>query len=386
MAGQALGPGGAGLSAMKIAAIETFPLFGSGAQGAYGAPYGFIVKVISSDGVVGYGETDSMPTVVDAVVKAPLLNEMMSGLSAVLIGQNPLDPPAAWERMAQATLGYGRDGPTRHAMAAIDIALWDLRGKAEGRPVFDLLGGARRDRVRAYATHPLGGTLEETAAHAKRLAAAGFTAVKFGWHPLGNDADRDEAIVRTLREAVGPNVDLLIDGGLAWDLKTAIGRCERFAPYDLYWLEEPLAAYDIEGYAALARATPIRIAAGEMAASRVELSRLVESGGVDVLQVDVSRTGLTEAMRIAALAERYGIPCVNHTYSYALNAAASLHFVAAIHETDLFECQATPNEIRDTLDSAPVQPRDGWVKMPSGPGLGIAIDEAALARFSRLRG
>ena len=371
---------------MKIAAIETFPLFGSGAQGAYGAPYGFVVKVVSSDGVVGYGETDSMPTVVDAVVKAPLLDEMMSGLAAVLIGQNPLDPPATWERMARATLGYGRDGPTRHAMAAIDIALWDLRGKAEGRPVFDLLGGARRDRVRAYATHPLGRTLEETSTHAKRLVAKGFTAVKFGWHPLGSDPDRDEAIVRTLREAIGPNVDLLIDGGLAWDLKTAIGRCERFAPYGLYWLEEPLAAYDIEGYAALARASPIRIAAGEMAASRVELSRLVESGGVDVLQVDVSRTGLTEAMRIAALAERHGIPCVNHTYSYALNAAASLHFVAAIHETDLFECQATPNEIRDALDSAPLQPRDGWVKVPSGPGLGIAIDETVLARFSRPRG
>ena len=382
MGGQALGAGLA-IPAMKIAAVETFPLFGSGEQGAYGAPYGFIVKVVSTDGVAGYGETDSMPAVVDAVVKAPMLNKMMSGLAPVLIGLDPLDPPAAWERMALATLGYGRDGPTRHAMAAIDIALWDLKGKAAGAPVSDLLGGARRDRVRAYATHPLGRTLEETTRHARRLVAAGFTAVKFGWHPLGSDADADEAIVRTLREAVGPAVDLLIDGGLAWDLKTAISRCERFAPYDPYWLEEPLAAYDIEGYAALRRASPIRIAAGEMAASRAELARLIDSGGVDVLQVDVSRTGLTEAMRIAALAERHGIACVNHTYSYALNAAASLHFVAAIHDTDLFECQATPNAIRDALDSALLRPKDGWVRVPSGPGLGIAIDEAALARFSR---
>jgi L-rhamnonate dehydratase len=371
---------------MKIATIETFCLYGSGDQGAYGAPYGFIVKVVSTDGVVGYGETDSLPAVVDAVVKAPFLSEMMSGLAAVLIGANALDTSAAWERMERATLGYGRDGPVRHAMAAIDIALWDLKGKAEGRPVCSLLSGARRDRVRAYASHPLGASLEETARHAQRLVAAGFTAVKFGWHPLGRDAEADEAIVRTLREAVGSKVDLLIDGGLAWDTSTAIARCERFASYNLYWLEEPLAAYDFEGYAALRRASPIRIAAGEMAASRAELTRLVESGGVDVLQVDVSRTGLTEAMRIAAVAERHSIPCVNHTYGYALNAAASLHFVAAIHDTDLFECQATPNEIRDALESAPLRPTDGWLSIPASPGLGVAIDEATLARFSPRHG
>jgi L-rhamnonate dehydratase len=367
---------------MRIAAVETFPLFGRGAQGTYGAPYGFIVKVVSTDGVVGYGETDSLPAVVDAVIRAPFLNEMMSGLAPVLIGADALDPPTAWDRMAHGTLGYGRDGPVRHAMAAIDIALWDLKGKAEGRPVGDLLGGARRDRVRAYATHPLGATLEETAHHARRLVAAGFTAVKFGWHPLGRDAEADEAIVRTLREAIGPKVDLLIDGGLAWDVRTAMERCERFASYNPYWLEEPIAAYDFEGYAALRRASSIRIAAGEMAASRAELTRLIESGGVDVVQIDVSRTGLTEAKRIAAVAERHGLPCVNHTYSYALNAAASLHFVATIHDTDLFECQATPNEIRDALDSAAVRPKDGWLSVPAGPGLGVAIDEAAIARFS----
>ena len=192
--------------------------------------------------------------------------------------------------------------------------------------------------------------------------------MKFGWHPLGRDAEVDEAIVRTLREAIGPENDLLIDAGMAWDAETAIARCERFAAYRLRWLEEPLRAYDIAGYAALATAAETPIAAGEMAASYAELSLLVEAHAVDVLQVDVSRTGLTEAMRVAALAQQFGIPCVNHTYSYLLNAAASLHFVAAVHETALYEYQTTPNEIRDALDQGQLPPRDGWVTCPEARG------------------
>src|SRR5262249_46688835 len=224
-------------------------------------------------------------------------------------------------------------------------------------------------------------TTAETEAYARKVVEMGFSAVKFGWHPLGPDAEEDEAIVRTLRKAIGDDVDLLIDGGMVWDAETAIARCKRFQPYRLFWLEEPLRAYDVEGYARLAGATEITIAAGEMAASFDELCSLLNAGAVDILQVDVSRIGLTEAMRVAALAERHGIPCVNHTYSYLLNAAASLHFAAAIGETALFECQATPNEIRDALDAGQLRPRDGWVMVPSGPGLGVEVDEDILNKF-----
>jgi L-alanine-DL-glutamate epimerase-like enolase superfamily enzyme len=146
---------------MKVAELETFPLRGRGRQGAYGAPYGFVVKLVTEDGIAGYGETDSMPAVVEAAIRAPALDAMMSGLGAVLIGQEA-DPAAAWRRMAAATVGYAREGVVRHAMAAIDIALWDIAGKAAGRPVAELLGRMRRDRLRAYATHPLGTTPEET--------------------------------------------------------------------------------------------------------------------------------------------------------------------------------------------------------------------------------
>ncbi len=364
-----------------IAEIETYQLAGKGEQGAYGAPYGFIVKVTTEGGIVGYGESDTMPAVADAIVHAPHLNEMMSGLRHVLLGADATDPQAAWERMRLATLNYGRDGVTRHAMAAVDIALWDVAGKAVGKPVHALLGQLKRARVPAYASHPLGSSLDETARYARALVEKGFKAVKFGWHPLGPDEETDLAIVRTLREAIGPEVDLLIDGGMAWDTETAISRARRFSDYRIRWLEEPLRAYDVAGYRALTRSSPIPIAAGEMAASCDEVEPLLKERAVSVLQVDISRTGLTEAMRIAALAASNRIPCVNHTYSYVLNAAASIHFACVVEDTVYFECQATRNEIRDALDRNQLRPIDGYVHVPTDSGLGVSVDETALERF-----
>ena len=366
---------------MKIVKIEAIPLRGRGEQGAYGAPYGLVTRVTTDAGIVGYGETDSMPTVVKAVIEAPYLNGMMSGLAALLIGQDPTDTNALWHRMAQGTLNYSRDGVTVQAMAALDIALWDIKGKAAGQPVHELLGGARRKSVRAYASHPLGRTLDDTAQAALCLRRAGFTAVKFGWAPLGPDADRDEAIVRGLREAIGEEAELLLDGGLAWDAETAIERCHRFQPYRLFWLEEPLAPYDFAGYAKLTSSVPTMIAAGELASTTTELARLIQEGGLGVAQVDISRVGLTQAMAFARFSARLGIPCVNHTYSYDINLAASLHFAAVIELTSLFEYQMTPNEIRDSLVSNRPRPKDSMIDVPEGPGLGIEIDEAALERF-----
>src|SRR5262249_5103608 len=209
---------------MKISGVEAIPLRGEGEQGAYGAPFGFILRLATDSGLVGYGEADTMPWVAKAVVEAPYLNEMMSGLKWVLLDQDPLDIAGLWHRMELATLGYSRDGVTLQAMAAVDLALWDIKGKALGRPVHALLGGPRRARVRCSSTHPLGGRIAETAGFAGALRERGFQAVKFGWHPLGPDAEQDEAIVACLREAIGPETELLIDGGLAWDLDAALER------------------------------------------------------------------------------------------------------------------------------------------------------------------
>jgi len=367
---------------MKIAEIDVTPLRGRGNQGAYGPPYGVVVRVSTDSGLEGFGEADSMPVVVKAVIEAPYLNEMMSGLKWVLLGQDPLDIDALWQRMASATLNYSRDGATLQAMAAIDLALWDIKGKHLRQPVCDLLGGAPRQSEESYATHPLGETLEEMEANARALREAGFAAVKFGWHPLGSDADRDEAIVATLRRAIGEEAALLIDGGLAWNVETALARLRRFERYRLFWLEEPLQAYDFGGYAQLAAATSTPIAAGELCSSAVELERLIRERCVDVLQVDISRVGLTQAMKVAAIAAAHDIPCVNHTYSYGINLAASLHFAAVIERTSLFEYQATQNEIRERLVPNAPKPDAGMLAVPRGPGLGIEIDQDALRYFA----
>ena len=366
---------------MRINAVEAIELAGEGQQGAYGRPYGLIVRVTTDAGITGYGETDSLPTAAKAVIDAPWHNEMMSGLGPVLVGIDPLDIDAAWRSMARATLGYARDGVTRQAMAAIDIALWDIKGKALGKPVCELLGPVRRRVLETYGTYPLGTTLGETSANARRLVNAGFRAVKFGWHPLGPDADQDEAIVRTLREAIGPDVKLMIDGGLAWDTRQALERCQRFGAFNLTWLEEPLEAYDMAGYRELAARSDIPIAAGEMASSRTELERLLREGGVQVLQVDISRVGLTEAMKIAEVTGDLGVPCINHTYSTDINLAASLHWMAAIEQVSLCEVQATPNEIREALTGNRLLPTNGQIRVPEGPGLGIELNEDALGRF-----
>lgn len=366
---------------LKIISIEAIELAGRGEQGAYGKPFGLLVRVTAENGLAGWGETDSLPAAARAVIDAPFHNEMLSGLRAVLVGTDALDIAGAWARMSRASIGYARDGVTRQAMAAIDIALWDIKGKALGRPVCDLLGGARRSRLAAYGTHPLGTTLEETAAHARGLVDHGFRAVKFGWHPLGPDIDRDEAIVRTLRRSIGPDVELMIDGGLAWTTEQALHRCRRFEPYDLTWLEEPLVPYDLAGYRRLADESRILIAAGEMASSRIELERLAREGGVSILQVDISRVGLSEALKVAEVASGLGIPCINHTYSYDINLAASLHWMAAIERVSLCEVQVTPNEIRDALVRERLLPVDGQIAVPDAPGLGVEIDEDAVERF-----
>jgi L-alanine-DL-glutamate epimerase-like enolase superfamily enzyme len=367
---------------MKINQVEAFALRGSVDERAHGAPYGAIVRVSTDAGVIGWGETDSCPSVVKAIVEAPYIHELMSGLRPLLIGQDPTEIATLWQRMYRGTSGFGRDGAAIQAMAAVDMALWDIKGKLLGRPLYELLGGAYRSTVRIYATHSLGRTRSDTFAYAAKLVDQGFTAVKFGWAPIGPDADEDEAIVRTLRVGVGTATDLLIDGGNAWDSTTAIERCHRFAPYNLYWLEEPLQPEDFAGYAQLTAAAKMRLAAGEQASTIAELEQLMIIGRIGILQIDVSRVGLTQAMTIAAKAAELGVPCVNHTYTLDLNLAASLHFVAAIPETSLFEYPAMPNEIRDSLVRNRPKPTEGQLQIPQGPGLGVDIDLDVLERFA----
>ena len=368
---------------MKIASVEAIVLEGRRDQPSGEIARHLVVKVTTDTGLTGWGEAFTAPEVIRLIIENRYRNDRDSGLAALLIGEDPRDTEHLWAKMAEGTILLGRDGVAMHAMAAIDVALWDIKGKALGQPIHALIGGAKRDRVDWYATHTLGGTLDETAATARRLVAGGCRAVKFGWLPAGQSPDEDEAIVAALRRAVGPDIRLLIDCGMRWSVDQALERTRRFAAHDIYWFEESLRAYDVEGYARLRRESELKITAGEMAATAGELGRMIDAGAVDVLQIELAQVGLTQAMKIAAHANAKGIAIVNHNYVLDINLAASLHMLAAVETIDLCETPGNRNEIRDALvRNPPRSGADGLIPVPQGPGLGIEIDEEAMRRFA----
>lgn len=343
-----------------------------------------IVKVSTDAGITGVGEVDSSPLAAKAAIEAPMSNSITSGLREVVIGEDPFEYERLWHKMYMASRYPGRRGLFIHAMSGIDLALWDIMGKVQNLPVHTLLGGAFRRRVRAYASTLFGHNLRSTADRARECVEMGFSAVKFGWDPMGEDADYDEALVETIREAVGPKVDLLIDAGQCWDTKTAIQMAKRFEPYDLYWLEEPLRPDNISGYARLADATSMRIAAGEAESDRNSYIDLMERGAIDVVQIDVTRTGgLTEAKKIAWAAFDRDRSVINHSFTTDINIAASLSLLAAIPEAPFLEFCIEDSPIRNELVRNPFRVEDGYVAVPEEPGLGIELNDQVLERYAR---
>ena len=263
---------------------------------------------------------------VKGCIEGPFSHTTTTGLAHVLIGEDPFRTEYLWHKMYRANIYGGRRGIAIHAMSGIDLALWDIKGKALGLPVWKLLGGGFTESLRPYASSLFGATPAETGERARRFADQGFTAVKFGWDPMGKDAKTDVALVREARAGLGPDLDLMIDAGLVYDAKTAIQRARAFEQYDPFWFEEPLLPDDYEGYAKLSAATSLRIAAGEEESERKSFLQLMDVGKIDVVQVDLTRCGgFTEAMKIAALAADRGLPVVNHGFTTYLNVAAALH-------------------------------------------------------------
>jgi L-rhamnonate dehydratase len=346
-----------------------------------GSQDALVVRVTTDAGIVGYGEVDGCPLVAKAVIEAPLSHSRARGLRAILAGEDPIDTERLWDLMYESTLYFGREGAVIQAMAGVDLALWDIKGQLLGQPVYALLGGAYRKRVRAYASHMFDFDPQVTARRAGEARDAGFTAVKFGWEPMGPDPDLDERLVAGIRHAVGDSVDVCIDAGLAWDAKTAIGRCHLFEPYNLYWLEEPLHPDDLRGYHKLTSAVPTRIAAGEEECTVRGFLRLMDEGGIDVVQIDVTRVGLTQAMRIARLARQRGLPCANHNFTTDINVAASLHFLCAIPNALMLEYCVEPSPIRTGISRSPIQVTGGYATVPEAPGLGIEVDLTNVESF-----
>jgi L-alanine-DL-glutamate epimerase-like enolase superfamily enzyme len=372
---------------MKITKVEAILLRPKGPIDTSigdGSQDGLLVRVHTDAGITGLGEVDSSPAVAKAIIEAPPSHKICSGLAALLVGENPLDVGRLWQKMYKGSLYYGRRGAAIHAISGVEIALWDIAGKAAGKPVHALLGGARRDRVKAYASTLMPETPAEAAYVVETQLLAGFGAVKLGWGPLGRSATLDVALVAAARQAGGDDFDLMIDIGKGWsNAREGIDRARRMADYNPFWIEEPFWPDAYAQYAALAAAVPIPIAGGEEEATQADFERLIEQGNVEIVQPDVTRAGgISECLRIADYAKRKGRRCIPHAWSTGIIKAATLQVLAAMEEAEYMEYCIQTTELNQRLVAERFPVVDGMVAIPDRPGLGIELDEAALAEFA----
>jgi len=351
---------------------------------ADGSQDDLVVLVHTDEGITGVGEVDSAPEAVRAIVNAPSSHAIANCLRDLLVGENPLDVKRLWQKMYRGMIYVGRRGIALHALSGIDIALWDIAGKAAGKPVHELLGGAKRDRVRAYASRLMPDTPEETSEAVAELCGRGFTAVKLGWGPLGNDPKHDVKLAAAAKEAAG-DCEILIDAGLGYgsDAKVAIDVARELEQIGIFWLEEPFEPDEYEAYAELADAVEIRIAAGEQDTTRWGFRELIERGHVDLVQPDVTRCGgITEWLRIAELAREHGVETVPHAWKSGIIKAASLQCNAVIPDALFQEYCVAQTPINQTLtkELMPVE-SDGTILVPTGPGIGITLDDEVVERY-----
>jgi L-rhamnonate dehydratase len=352
---------------------------------ADGSQDDLVIKVSTDEGILGIGEVDSAPEAVKALVDRKSSHAIAGSLHDLLVGEDPRDVERLWQKLYRGLIYIGRRGIALHALSGIDIALWDIAGKAAGKPVHALLGGAKREKVRAYASMLMPDTTTETAERVAKLREDGFTAVKLGWGVLGRDADHDIALAAAAKEAAGDGVEIMIDSGLGYvaDAKTAIRVGRAYEEIGIFWLEEPFEPDEYEAYAELADAVDIRVAAGEQDTTVWGFRELIERGHVDLIQPDVTRCGgITEWLRIAALAREHGVETVPHAWKSGIIKAASLHCNAVLADGSLQEYCVADTPINQTLvkEKMPVD-ADGYIAVPTGPGLGIELDEDVLERY-----
>jgi D-galactarolactone cycloisomerase len=371
---------------MKIVSIDVIPLTGATVDGGW--PQGHqpqenlhtLVELHTEDGISGVGSCFTSGKLVQGAVDLlwPLLKD-----------QSAVEPERVSETLRQASFWQGRGGSVEHAISGIDIALWDIMGKACGQPVSRLLGGNYRSRIRPYGSM----LFDEPDALRKSLEATvsrGFKSIKLGWRPFGRrDRKFDELLVRTARETVGADVELMVDAGgseqfwphgLNWARETA----RMLADYDIVWFEEPLPPDDIEGHIELTRQSPVPIAGGEVLTRRQSFQPWLERRAVDIIQPDVTKNGgLSESRKIAWLAFDHNVQMVSHGWNTAIGLAADLQLAAAMPVARYVE-YLTPCAYLEELTVEPfVIDDDGCLEIPDRPGLGVELDRDRLKQFIR---
>ena len=337
-----------------------------------------LVAVATEGGPTGIGGVFTN----DALVQASL-----DVLRPLYEGENALEPERVSEKLHQNTFWMGRGGSITHAISGIDIALWDILGKATGQPVGRLLGGRYRESAKPYASLLMENP-EPLSDHLSQIAEIGFRAFKMGWGPFGREgAVLDEAIVRAARDAIGSDALLMVDAGGSdafWvgDYKWALRTAEMLVEYDVYWFEEPLRPDDLREYVALRRASRVPIAGGEVLTRRQSFEPFLREGAFDIVQPDVTKVGgLSESRRIGWLAEEHGVRFIPHGWNTAVGLAADLHLASALPHTELVEyISGSPYVDALTSESWRLD-SDGMLPVPESPGLGIKVSPDLLERY-----
>lgn len=375
------------MSEEKIARVEAFPLRYAEPNNNGKTRHVTLVRLETASGAVGWGE--GITGNEDASLAMKLVVDR--GFTPRLIGRDPRDVEAIWSEFRESTYWSGNGGIVTFAISAIDMALWDLAGRLAGLPLHRLLGGKRRDKVKAassiiFDTANLDGTGRQFA----DLHARGYDVLKGGWgHDLsiafGRDPKRDVAIVRTVREAVGDDAEIIVDvaAGSNWTASHAITMARAFEPYRLYWLEDALMEEDFDGWKRLRGATATALCTGEKGWTIPHFRRLINNGALDVVMIDPGRAeGVTGTKKVIDMAADAGVSWNAHSWSSAINTAASLHLAAASPNVLLLELKPEPSPMQNDIVSDPIEMRGGWIEVRDAPGLGVTVDDAAVRSFA----
>ena len=343
-----------------------------------------LVEIETDDGPAGWGECYGPARITAAVVEH---------VKPWLVGEDPLRTDHLWQMIYARLRDHGQKGVVIQGLSGIDIALWDVKGKHFGVPVHRLLGGALRQEVQAYATglyrRKSGDPLRYLAEEAADYVAEGFKAVKL---KVGFGVEEDARVTRAVRQAIGPDIGLMVDANHAFDSVAAIRLGRMIEPFDIGWFEEPVPPEDIAGYRAVRGALSIPVAGGECEFTRFGFRDLFVARALDVAQPDTCAAGgLTECRKIADMAEAFGIRYNPHVWGTGIAIAASLHLLAVLPphtppslkpQNPMLEFDRTEHPIRQAILMEPIEHNNGVVRVPEGPGLGIEIDRKALARFA----
>jgi D-galactarolactone cycloisomerase len=377
---------------VKVTDVTTYQLsvkvdqpFISARGWSYNRKNALLVKLDTDAGITGWGECYGPAAVAKSVVETLLKPQV--------IGRDPFDVEVIWERLYAQLKDYGLNGMSIAGISGVDIALWDVIGKACGQPIHKLIGGCFRNRVAAYATgfffKDLRTVLPDAVAEARRHQAQGFRAMKMkiGLGSLRKDLERIQAV----RDTVGPETQLMVDANHCFTVSQAILLGRRLEELDIAWFEEPISPEDLDGYVAVTQALDLPIAGGENQFTRFGFQPILARRAMDIVEPDLCAAGgITECKKIAALASAHCVPCVPHSYgSTAIGLAATLQFLAALPDcpsclipvAPMLELEQTFNPFRDELSREPLTIRDGCADIPQGPGLGIEVNPDTIERY-----